>query len=122
MPYRQRDALGRNLKQARTKAGLSQQDVATTLRRTRQTIAAWEGAKAVPDALQLAELAQLYGTWADVLLFGPRFAGAAAQGHPSFEQLAPDVRERARVLWSIFVREGAPDPAGRATDPSPSDH
>ena len=37
---------------------------------TRQALAHWEAGRAVPTALQLADLAEAYGVPADFLLFG----------------------------------------------------
>lgn len=64
--------LGERLREARAGSSLSLEDVATEMQLTKQSVWAWEHGKVSVSALQLADLALLYGTSADYLLFGIR--------------------------------------------------
>jgi transcriptional regulator with XRE-family HTH domain len=106
----ERQALGRRLRDARKSAKLSQHDVAAEFRCARQTVASWESGNSVPNALQVATMAILYGCSADCLLFGlaPQQAGQLPVGE--LDSMTPAVRRRLEVLWQVFVRTGAADP------------
>ena len=52
--------LGNNLFQARKKAGLSQEEVASKLGVSRQTISKWETDETLPDIYQSKKLSKLY--------------------------------------------------------------
>lgn len=64
--------LGDRLREARLESALSLEDVAGELRMSKQSIWAWEHGKVSISAMQLADLALLYGTPTDYLLFGIR--------------------------------------------------
>lgn len=49
---------------------MSQWDVAEELRVSQQAISNWEAGRTLPGPLRLMELAMLYGTPTDMLLFG----------------------------------------------------
>lgn len=51
-------------------ARLSLGDVATELHLSKQAVSAWENGRTTLDALQLADLALMYGVSADFILFG----------------------------------------------------
>jgi transcriptional regulator with XRE-family HTH domain len=62
--------LGARLREVRVESGLSLQDVASQMRVSKQAIWAWERGRTGVSALQLANLALIYGASADYLLFG----------------------------------------------------
>lgn len=64
-----RRQIGSRLKTARIKARLTQQEVATHFLRSRQTISSWEKGESLPTLLEFHELAMLYVTSADLILF-----------------------------------------------------
>lgn len=62
------DTLGIRLKHARTLAKLSQNDVATIMHVTRQSVSKWENDRGYPDIDNLVYLSQLYEVSIDDLL------------------------------------------------------
>lgn len=60
--------IGKKLKSARLKAGLTQEAVADTIHVSRQTISNWENAKSYPDIVSVVDLSNLYGISLDELL------------------------------------------------------
>ena len=60
--------LGNNLFQARKKAGLSQEEVASKLGVSRQTISKWETDETLPDIYQSKKLSKLYHLSLDELI------------------------------------------------------
>lgn len=65
-----RRRLARRLRNARVTARMSQERVAQELAISRPMVAHFESGKVVPDSLRLAELCELYGVPASLLLFG----------------------------------------------------
>ena len=63
----ERVALGKRLMLMRTRASLSQANVAETLAVRRPTVTAWENGDAEPKALDLQRMADLYGVDINVL-------------------------------------------------------
>ena len=63
--------LGKNLKNAREKAGYSQNDVAEKLNISRQSVSRWEKGRSVPDVENLVVLSQMYKISLDDLLENP---------------------------------------------------
>ena len=61
-------SVGKNIKAQRTQRGWSQQDLATHLLMTRQTISKWELGRSYPDLESLVQLSQLFGVTTDQLL------------------------------------------------------
>lgn len=59
---------GERLKQARTKIGKTQEEVAAYLHVSRQTISSWENERSYPDISSLLNLSDYYGLSLDVLL------------------------------------------------------
>lgn len=57
-----KEEIGQIIKETRTKAGLTQLQVATQLNRPQQTIANWEVGRSQPDANTLFELFQVLGS------------------------------------------------------------
>ena len=60
--------LGNNLFQARKKAGLSQEEVASKLGVSRQTISKWEAAQSYPDFTRLVMLSDFFDMTLDELV------------------------------------------------------
>lgn len=92
MPTKRR-AIGRRLREARLEAGLSVAEVARRIERTRQAVHAWEKGDALPELVLFGELARMYRTSTDAVLYGA----------------SPATGGTANVLVQIFGRHGAPD-------------
>lgn len=58
------------IKEARTKAGYTQEQAAESLNVSRQTISHWENAKSLPDILSIIKMSDLYQISLDELLKG----------------------------------------------------
>lgn len=71
MPNKARQtAIGLRLRAQRRLIGLSQEEVAEALKRTRQTVANWELGTVAVTAVQIGLLATLYGVSIDYLVLG----------------------------------------------------
>lgn len=71
MPHTElKHRIGENMRNARRMARLSQAHVAEKMRLSRTMIWMWENGKTMPTALQVVQLAELYGTPTDTLLQG----------------------------------------------------
>ena len=77
--------LGKNLKEAREKAGYSQSDVAEKLNISRQSVSRWENGWSSPDIDNLTVLSQIYKIPIDVLLENPQTEDAQTklEGEPT---------------------------------------
>ena len=64
--------IGKKLKDARMKAGFTQENVAEKINVSRQTISNWENEKSYPDIISVIALSDLYSTSLDDLLKGDR--------------------------------------------------
>ena len=62
--------IGAKLKDARMRAGMTQEKVAEEIQVTRQTISNWENEKSFPDIVSVIRLSSLYGNSLDQLLKG----------------------------------------------------
>lgn len=62
--------IGVKLKEARLRAGLTQENVAEEIQVTRQTISNWETEKSFPDIVSVIKLSTLYNISLDKLLKG----------------------------------------------------
>ncbi len=60
----------KKLKEARTNAGLTQEQVAEKIMVSRQTISNWENGKSLPDIVSIIKLSDLYQISLDELLKG----------------------------------------------------
>ncbi|HET8745697.1 MAG TPA: helix-turn-helix transcriptional regulator [Ramlibacter sp.] len=65
-------SIGGRLKQARQEAQMTQEEVASEFKHTRQTISSWEHDRTTPSLSEFRELATLYGVSADYLLYGAK--------------------------------------------------
>ena len=62
--------IGKKLKEARMRAGFTQENVAEKLNVSRQTISNWENEKSYPDIVNVITLSDLYSISLDDLLKG----------------------------------------------------
>lgn len=62
--------IGKKLKAARAKCGLTQEQAAEKLYVTRQTVSNWENEKSYPDIVSIVRISELYDVSLDVLLKG----------------------------------------------------
>lgn len=62
--------IGKKLKSARSKAGLTQETVAIEIHVSRQTISNWENEKSYPDIISIITLSDLYKVSLDELIKG----------------------------------------------------
>ena len=60
-----------SLKAARVNAGLTQDEVAKSLNKSKNTISSYENGKSIPDMVTGKALAKLYNTSIDDLIFLP---------------------------------------------------
>lgn len=90
-----------NLKQARQKKGISQQELASRLHVVRQTVSKWERGLSVPDADLLMRLAEILDIPVSVLLGGTSEPDAPAPDTVAQQLAAINAQLAAR---SRFVR------------------
>lgn len=90
------DNLPNQLKKARLKKGLSQQEVADELQVTRQSISKWENGHVCPDLYNLTLLSQLYEVPLDILIKNNRHFDL---------QIEADREEFIRVFTLLQQRE-----------------
>lgn len=62
--------IGKKLRAARAKCGLTQEQAAEKLYVTRQTVSNWENEKSYPDIVSIVKISELYGVSLDELLKG----------------------------------------------------
>ncbi|WP_099203393.1 helix-turn-helix domain-containing protein [Miniphocaeibacter massiliensis] len=62
--------IGKKLKEARTRAEMTQEELAEKIHVSRQTISSWENSRSYPDIISVIMLSDLYGISLDVLLKG----------------------------------------------------
>lgn len=77
-------AFGVRLKEARKACNLSQTAVSGKLKVTRQAVSAWERAEGEPSLSQLYDMAMMFGTPLDWLVFGIK---TAPSGSSTFESV-----------------------------------
>ncbi len=104
--------LSRNIKNLRTAAGLSQEELAQKLHVVRQTVSKWEKGLSVPDADMLIALAQALDT-SPAALLGPESAGEAAAQNQADElaeklqdlnyRLAEQIEKNRRLRRIIYA-------------------
>lgn len=80
----------------RLRAGLSTQQVADRIKRSRRKYESWEAGRSVPDALEVGALAVVLGCTADYLVLGLR---AVPAGPPPMDAAA---RERQAAYQAGF--------------------
>lgn len=81
--------LGKRIRYARTKAGISQDELGNATGVSRQAVGAWEKNVSTPDARQLAIIARMLGVTTDWIVGVSRFGG-------------PDKEEEEAMLKASF--------------------
>lgn len=95
MPEAIRAAIARRLREARVASKLTQQDVASALRRSRQAVSSWEAGRTLPDLLELRDLAMTYGISTDRLLLGEDVEAACQRALERMRAVSPAEPSRA---------------------------
>lgn len=92
--------LGKQLKNARTEANLSQEELAKRIGVSRQTISNWENCRSYPDIGSLIKLSDLYGLSLDAML-------KADRGIPEhFEDLSKKRRHACQITLEVGILMG----------------
>jgi len=89
--------IGKKLKNARLKSGLTQEKVAEGILVSRQTISNWENEKSYPDIISVIKLSDLYNISLDELLKGD------AEMIEHLEETTNVVRSNKKLLMAIAV-------------------
>jgi transcriptional regulator with XRE-family HTH domain len=92
------------MRSAREAAKFSLTDVAREFGLSKQAVSSWERGKSMPSAIQLADMAVLYGCSADAMLFG-LWAFTDKMDHRLLE-LPSDIRNEVITLWQVYARRG----------------
>lgn len=88
--------VAKNIKRARTRRGISQEQLAEALGVTRQTVSNWERGAANPDLATLERVAEALGTDAVGLIYG--------EGEPARPGASPALRALAcALLYAILL-------------------
>lgn len=77
MQSQQGEAIRARLAEARDRLRLSQQDVATAIGVSRQSVSKWETGKSSPNPRELADLCVVYGVSCDWVLTGTKTVPAS---------------------------------------------
>lgn len=88
--------IGRKLREARMKSGLTQEKVSEEIQVSRQTISNWENEKSYPDVISVIKLAELYAVSLDELLKGDE------EMIEHLEESTNIVRSNRRLLMAIL--------------------
>ena len=103
--------LGENIARLRTRAGLSQSELAERLGVSRQSISKWETNTSIPELDKCIALSQLFSVSLDELVTGTEPAAAPspvlqeAQSQPQRAPIPPDVSQ-AKTLGGILLGVG----------------
>lgn len=89
--------LGKQIKNHRLKAHLSQEELAEKIFVSRQTISNWENEKSYPDIISVIELSNLYSISLDDLLKGDE------KMIEHLEESTNVVRSNQKMIWAIIV-------------------
>lgn len=112
MKKKNREERGRRVAEARQLAGLSQTEVAERMGCSRQLIGSIEnGGNMSVD--QLETMCAMFGCSAESIVFGsvPEQAHLGDDIAVEFKKLRPGLREQLWMLYQVFIRRGAQDPA-----------
>lgn len=101
----QRAALGRRLKAAREKAGLTQDQIADRFAINKATVSAWETGRGLPDALRLARLAAIYKTTTGALTGESGPSDEAIAFAAQYEAMPEPQRSAFKAMWSALVQQ-----------------
>lgn len=89
--------IGKQLKDARIRSGLTQEKVAEEINVSRQTISNWENEKSYPDIISVIELSSLYSVSLDDLLKGDE------KMMKHLEESTNVVRSSKKLIGAIFI-------------------
>ncbi|MDT0138077.1 helix-turn-helix domain-containing protein [Acidovorax sp. PRC11] len=104
-----RVGVGLRLKAAREAAGLSQHAVAERFSLNKATVSAWETGRGDPGVYRLRELAKLYKTSSESLLWDSAPSHEAMQIAVQFDALADRKKQTLRTLWIAFLADSKGD-------------
>ena len=104
--------LGRRLREARVRKGLSQLEVGQHFGQGKGTVSAWETGRSDPGALKLAEMAKLYSVTPDSLLVDKPPSEAASKVAFEFDQLQHTDQQTFLALWNAYVGSKSPKDSG----------
>lgn len=89
--------IGKQLKEARIRSGLTQEKVSEKISVSRQTISNWENEKSYPDIISVIELSNLYSISLDDLLKGDQ------KMIEHLEESSNVVKSNKKLIWAIFI-------------------
>ena len=99
--------LGEKLKNARTNAGLSQEQLAERLCVSRAAVAKWETNKGLPDIMNLKAISKLLDVSIDALLDDGDIADYTVTKEP-IDLITFELRDRARSKYDVAVLDRFP--------------
>lgn len=100
--------LGEKLKNARTNAGLSQEQLAERLCVSRAAVAKWETNKGLPDIMNLKAISKLLDVSIDALLDDGDIADYTVTKEP-IDLITFELRDRARSKYDVAVLDRFPN-------------
>jgi len=109
--HSERVGVGLRLKAAREIAGLSQAEVAARFSLNKATVSAWETGRGDPGIYRLRELARLYKTSTESLLWESAPSNEAMQLAAQFDALSNRKRQTLHALWLAFIADSKDDEA-----------
>ena len=89
------------LYELRKKAGLSQEELASALEVTRQTISKWETGDSAPDMGKLTAMAGFFGISLDALVLGREQGTAAASSVEKLREALKSARAKTALRWAL---------------------
>ncbi|WP_455684357.1 helix-turn-helix domain-containing protein [Thomasclavelia sp.] len=89
--------IGKQLKEARIRSGLTQEKVSEKISVSRQTISNWENEKSYPDIISVIELSNLYSISLDDLLKGDQ------KMIEHLEESSNVVKSNKKLIGAIFI-------------------
>ena len=99
--------LGEKLQKLRTRAGLSQDQLAELLDVSRQAVSKWERNEAMPEAEKVVRISRQFGVSTDYLLLEERRESDGPADARLWDRLKALYRERGYLLGWIFAAWGA---------------
>jgi transcriptional regulator with XRE-family HTH domain len=104
-----RDGLGGRLRAARTNVGLNDEEAAAAVGVAKGSIGAWEGGRAVPDAIMLGRLAKVYEVTSDALLWDEAISMEAIRFAVQFDNLGDRQQRAFRAMWMAYFEQAKSD-------------
>jgi len=89
--------IGKKLKEARIRSGITQEDVAEQIGISRQTVSNWENEKSYPDVISVIRLSDLYAVSLDELLKGDN------KMIEHLEETTNVVKSNQKLIWAILA-------------------